>query len=62
MGFVAPAPAGAAVLAAKDAHDVTAERWQTEFKVLDKITDRTGTLSTRATFAVEAGNPRVVPA
>lgn len=42
--------------------DVTAERWQTEFKVLDKVSDRAGTLSTRAIFAVEAGDPRVVPA
>jgi alkaline phosphatase D len=42
--------------------DVTPERWQTEFKVLDKVTDREGVLSTRAKFAVAAGEPRVVEA
>lgn len=42
--------------------DVTAERWQTEFKVLDKVSDRSGSLSTRAKFAVESGDPRVVAA
>lgn len=42
--------------------DVTPERWQTEFKVLDKVSDRDGTLSTRAKFAVASGDARVVPA
>jgi alkaline phosphatase D len=42
--------------------DVTPERWQTEFKVLDQIRNRDGVLSTRAKFAVEAGDARVVPA
>jgi alkaline phosphatase D len=42
--------------------DVTPERWQTEFKVLDKVSDRGGTLSTRAKFAVASGDARVVPA
>ena len=42
--------------------DVTPQRWQTEFKVLDRVTERDGTLSTRATLAVEAGDPRVVTA
>jgi alkaline phosphatase D len=42
--------------------DVTPERWQTEFKVLDQIHDRNGVLSTRAKFAVEAGDPRLVSA
>ena len=42
--------------------DVTPERWQTEFKVLDKVSERGGTLTTRATFAVASGDPRVVAA
>lgn len=42
--------------------DVTPERWQTEFKVLDKVSERGGTLSTRATFAVANGDGRVVAA
>lgn len=42
--------------------DITPERWQTEFKVLDKVSDRTGTLTTRAKFAVESGDARVVAA
>jgi alkaline phosphatase D len=42
--------------------DITKERWQTEFKVLDQIHDRNGVLSTRATFAVEAGDARLVSA
>ncbi|MBW8303193.1 MAG: alkaline phosphatase D family protein, partial [Brevundimonas sp.] len=40
--------------------DVTPERWQTEFKVLDKVSEKGGTLSTRATFAVASGEGRVV--
>lgn len=42
--------------------DVTPERWQTEFKVLDKVSERGGTLSTRATFVVASGDARVVAA
>jgi alkaline phosphatase D len=42
--------------------DVTPERWQAEFKVLDKVSDRAGAMSTRATLAVAAGDPRVVAA
>ena len=42
--------------------DVTPERWQTEFKVLDQIHDRNGVLTTRAKFAVEAGKPGLVTA
>lgn len=42
--------------------DVTPERWQTEFKVLDKVSEKGGTLSTRATFAVASGDPRIVAA
>lgn len=42
--------------------DVTHERWQTEFKVLDKVTEPGGVLSTRATLAVETGTARVAAA
>jgi len=42
--------------------DVTPERWATEFKVLDKVSERGGTLTTRATYAVASGDGRVVPA
>ncbi|WP_298123444.1 alkaline phosphatase D family protein [Brevundimonas sp.] len=40
--------------------DVTPEAWRTEFKVLDKVSDRNGTLSTRATMVVQSGDARVV--
>ncbi|MFN4091326.1 MAG: alkaline phosphatase D family protein [Brevundimonas sp.] len=39
--------------------DVTPERWQTEFKVLDKVSEKGGTLTTRAKYAVESGSSRV---
>lgn len=42
--------------------DVTPERWQTEFKVLDKVSERGGVLSTRAKLAVASGDARVVAA
>ncbi|PZO34327.1 MAG: alkaline phosphatase, partial [Alphaproteobacteria bacterium] len=42
--------------------DVTPERWQTAFKVLDQIQDRDGVLTTRETLAIEAGDPRLVKA
>ena len=42
--------------------DVTPETWRTEFKVLNKVSDRGGTLTTRATYAVERGSSRVVAA
>ncbi|MCA3698413.1 MAG: alkaline phosphatase, partial [Brevundimonas sp.] len=42
--------------------DVTPERWQTEFKVLDQIQNRNGVLTTRQTMVVEAGNARLVSA
>lgn len=42
--------------------DVTPERWQTEFKVLDQIQDRDGVLTTRETLAIEAGDPKLVKA
>ena len=42
--------------------DVTPERWQTEFKVLDQIHNRDGVLTTRTTLAIEAGDARLVAA
>lgn len=42
--------------------DVTPERWQTEFKVLDKVSERGGELTTRAKLAVASGDARVVSA
>lgn len=42
--------------------DVTPQRWRTEFKVLDSVTDPKASLTTRAALAVEAGSPRIVPA
>lgn len=42
--------------------DVTPQRWSTEFKVLDRVSERGGTLTTRATYAVERGSSRVVTA
>ncbi len=42
--------------------EVTPERWLSEFKVLDRVTERNGTLSTRARWAVAAGDPRLVEA
>jgi alkaline phosphatase D len=40
--------------------DVTPERWQTEFKVLDKVTERGGALTTRATWVVPNGEAKLV--
>jgi alkaline phosphatase D len=42
--------------------DVTPERWQTEFKVLDRVTTPDGVLNTRAKWAVASGDPRLVQA
>lgn len=42
--------------------DVTPERWQTEFKVLDKVSERGGILTTRARLAVASGDARLVAA
>ena len=39
--------------------DVTPDRWQTEFKVLDQIQNRNGNLSTRQTMVVERGSARL---
>ena len=40
--------------------DVTPERWRTEFKVLDKVTERGGALTTRATWVVPNGEAKLV--
>ncbi|WP_374274072.1 alkaline phosphatase [Brevundimonas sp.] len=42
--------------------DVTPEVWRTEFKVLDKVSDKDGALSTRATYAIQSGDARVMAA
>ena len=42
--------------------DVTPERWLSEYKVVDQVTERGGVLSTRARLAVAAGDPRIVAA
>ena len=42
--------------------EVTPERWLSEFKVLDRVTERDAAISTRARYAVEAGDPRLVSA
>ncbi|HYE47785.1 MAG TPA: alkaline phosphatase D family protein [Caulobacter sp.] len=39
--------------------EVTPERWTTEYRVMDRVSDRGGTLSTRAKVSVEAGSSRV---
>lgn len=42
--------------------DVTPERWASEFKVLDRVTETSGTLRTRSRLAVAEGDPRIVAA
>ncbi len=42
--------------------DVTRERWQSEFRVMDKISSPGGALSTRTKLVVAAGDPKVVAA
>jgi alkaline phosphatase D len=42
--------------------DVTNERWEASFKVLDKVSARGGAISTRAKWAVAAGDPRLIQA
>lgn len=39
--------------------DVTPERWETDYIVMDRVTDRTGTASSRAKLVVEPGDPRI---
>jgi alkaline phosphatase D len=40
-------------------HIVTPERWQADYQVLDKVSERGGKLSTRKSFVVENGSPRL---
>ncbi|MCH4892123.1 alkaline phosphatase [Sphingomonas sp. SFZ2018-12] len=40
--------------------DVTRERWETKVRVMDRISDRNGEISTRATLVVPAGETKVV--
>lgn len=42
--------------------DVTPERWETQFRVLDQVTRPGGEISTRATATVAAGDPRIIMA
>ena len=39
--------------------DVGRDVWHADLKVLDKVTQRDGKLSTYASFAVERGYPRI---
>jgi len=39
--------------------DVTPARWETAFRVVDRVTTPGGSVSTRATFAVEPGKPGI---
>jgi alkaline phosphatase D len=43
-------------------HTVTRQRWQADFQVLDKVSTRDGTLSTRKSLVVESGKPTLVEA
>jgi len=40
--------------------EITPERWKTDFKVLDKVSDPNGTMSTRSSLAVATGDARIV--
>ena len=42
--------------------DVTRERWQTDFRVLDQVSGPGGQVSTRMKLAVAAGDPKLVSA
>ena len=42
--------------------EATPTVWTTQFKVLDKVSDRSGVLTTRQTFAIEAGSNTLTPA
>lgn len=42
--------------------DVTPERWVSDFKVIDRVTERGGALRSRARLAVASGDPRIVAA
>lgn len=41
-------------------HEVNRARWQADFRVLDKISQAGGVVSTRTSFTVEAGKPGLV--
>lgn len=43
-------------------HIVGPKRWQADYRVLDKVSVREGTVSTRASFVVEDGRPGMTPA
>ncbi|CAN7164407.1 alkaline phosphatase D family protein [Bosea sp. LjRoot90] len=43
-------------------HSLSKERWQAEYRVLDKVTVAGAAVSTRASFVVEAGQPGMKPA
>jgi alkaline phosphatase D len=43
-------------------HTVTPERWQADYQVLDKVSTRDGRMSTRKSFVVESGNPKLLDA
>lgn len=40
-------------------HVVTPQRWQADYQVLDKVSTRDGTMTTRKSFVVENGNSRL---
>jgi alkaline phosphatase D len=41
-------------------HVVTPQRWQADYRVLDKVSVRDGNVSTRASFVVEDGRPGLI--
>lgn len=43
-------------------HSLSKDRWQADYRVLDKVTVAGAAVSTRASFVVEAGQPRMKPA
>lgn len=42
------------------AHDVSASRWQADYRVVQKVTEKNAPVSTRASMVVEAGKPGLV--
>ena len=43
-------------------HSLSKDRWQADYRVLDKVTVAGAAVSTRASFVVEAGQPGMKPA
>lgn len=43
-------------------HEVTRERWQADYQVLDKVSEKGRPIATRARFVTEAGKPGIVEA